>query len=371
MNITLSILSIAVLALISNGIFASIILIQKRENKIANRYLSVLTFFLSLWLSDTFFRVAGIYEQQPNFYFLPIYFSFGFGPLIYFYTLQLTKKEFHFSYRLFFHFIPVIFQFLFYCYLQIRGYSFRREFWLEIHRPYTYDVELALSFVLLLIYLVLSRNQIARYEKKIEKSFSDVDRITLKWLNKLHIALFVLSFFWLFETIARLTLNAYPVTPYSSLTIGFIILFIAIRGILQKDLSLITESLTAESLDSESLQEIHEVIDPSEVERIQRILIEKELFLIPDITLKDFSGHVELSSRETSRLINKGLNMTFIDFINQYRIERFKELANSEKIKHLSLLGLAYESGFNSKSTFYRVFKKMEGKNPSSYLKES
>ncbi len=69
--------------------------------------------------------------------------------------------------------------------------------------------------------------------------------------------------------------------------------------------------------------------------------------------------------------INKGLNMTFIDFINQYRIARFKELVNSEKVEHLSLSGLAHESGFNSKSTFNRVFKKMEVKSPSSYLKES
>lgn len=371
MNLTLNIPGMVVFALISSGLFASILLLLKRENRIANRYLALLVFFLSLWLFDTFFRMAGVYEQEPKFYFLPIYFSFGFGPLIYVYTLQLTKKEFHFSPRLIFHFLPVWIQFLFYVHLQIKDYSYRREFWLEIHRPYTYDIGLALSFLLLLIYLLGSRKQVVRYRKKIENSFSDVDRITLSWLNKLQLALFILSFFWLFETIARLAWNVYPVTPYSSLTIGFILLLIAIGGILQKDVSRTTEDLSDEILDTKALQEFDEEVDPEEVKRIVSILIKQELFLIPDITLKDFSEHVRLSPRETSRLINRGLDMTFIDFINQYRVARFKELASSKKVEHLSLLGLAYESGFNSKSTFNRVFKKMEGKSPSSFLKES
>jgi len=371
MSIDFNFLAILVVVLIANGVSASCVLLLKRENKRANRYLSTLALIFSLWLCDTFFRVAGIYEQNPNFYFLPIYFSFGFGPLIYLYTLQLTKKEFHFSNQLFFHFIPVFFQFLFYGYLQLEDYSFRRNFWLEIHRPYTYDIELALSFAILMIYLVLSRFQILKYRKQIENSFSDVSRITLKWLNQLHILLFVLSFFWLFETIARLSWNFYPITPFSSLSIGFVILFIAIGGILQKDLSFATEALPDESSEAINRQDEHEVIGPKEVEKIQQILVEKELFLISDITLKNFSGHVGLSPRETSRLINKGLNMTFIDFINSYRVKRFKELVCSKEVAHLSLLGIAYESGFNSKSTFNRVFKKMEGKSPSAYLKES
>jgi AraC-like DNA-binding protein len=366
---------ILVFALIANGVFASSILLLKKENQTANRYLSTLTFILSLWLCDTFFRIAGIYEQQPNYYFLPIYFSFGFGPLIYFYTLQLTKKEFNPSYRLFFHFIPVLFQFLFYCYLQLETYAFRRSFWLEIHRPFTYNFELALSFILLMAYLALSRFQIIKYRKQIENSFSDVSRITLKWLNQLHILLFVLSFFWLFETIGRVSWDLYPVTPFSSLSIGLVILFIAIGGILQKDLSSTTKTLSNEGFESIGHQKEHddenEVINPKEVVRIKQILVEKELFLISDITLKNFSTHVGLPPRETSRLINRGLNMSFIDFINSYRVERFKELADSKKTDHLSLLGMAYDSGFNSKSTFNRVFKKMEGKSPSAYLNES
>lgn len=371
MDISFNVLTVIVFVLIANGLFATIILLLKKENNQANRYLAILTFLLSLWLCDTFLRTSGIYGQQPNLYLLPIYFSLGFGPLIYLYTLQLTRKQFQFSRRQFIHFIPVLLQFSLYLFLQSKDYSYRRDFWLEIHRPYTYDLELILSFLSLMIYLFLSRNLIKSYRSRIDNAFSDLSRITLTWLNQLHIALFILSVFWLLETIGRFVWTFYPNTPFSSMTVGFVVLFISIGAILQKDLSDTAETLSVESADLDNEESKNERVEPKEVERIQRILSEKELFLVSDLTLKDFASHVGLSARETSRIINSNLEMSFIDFVNQYRIERFKELAKSEKLEQLSLLGIAYESGFNSKSTFNRVFKKMEGKSPTAYLNKS
>lgn len=368
MKIDLNILSILVFFLIANGFFAALILILKRENKRANPYLAMLAFLLSLWLGDTFFRLAGIYQQAPGLYFLPIYFSWGFGALIYFYTLQLTSRDFRLSGPSLLHFLPPVLQGLFYIFLRFKDYGFRREFWLEVHRPFTYDLELGLSFALLLIYLIMSRRQMIRYRKQIENSFSELSRITLRWLNQLHMALFVLSLFWLLETLARLVWNFYFLSPFSAITIGLLILLIAIGGILQRDLSFATAGISSQG----SVQDQRDSeIEPKELERIQEILAEQELFLIPDLSLKDFSEKVGLSARETSRLINSGLNMSFVDFINASRIRRFKDLAQGQNLQQLSLLGLAYESGFNSKSTFNRVFKKMEGKSPSVYLKEA
>jgi len=370
LNVSLNLLSSVVFFLIANGIFATVILGLKRENRSANKYLCTLVFLLSLWLCHTFFQVSSLYGQNPDLYFLPIYFSLGFGPLIYLYTRRLTGHRFQFSYRQAFHFIPVLIQFVFYLFLQSKNYAFRREFWFEIHRPYSYDIELALSFLSLLIYLALSRKLIKEYKERVENSFSETEQVALQWLNQLHVVLFILSFIWFNETLGRLVWNFYPETPFSALTIGFVILFIAIGAIVQKDLTFTRNHIDDLNPYPAVPNELN-AISRQEIERIESVLIQKELFLIPDITLRDFSEHVGLSPRETSYLINKGLNMSFIDFINRYRINRFKELATNKEYGHLSLLGIAYESGFNSKSTFNRVFRKMEGKSPSAFLKGS
>jgi AraC-like DNA-binding protein len=327
---------------------------------------------LALWLCDTAFRVSGIYAQNPNLYFLPIYYSLGFGPLIYFYTKQLTQGKGLGNYRDALHFVPVFLQFLFYLYLQTRSYGYKRDFWLEIHRPYTYDLELILSFASLLIYLGVSRRLIGDYKRKIDNSLSNIHRIALQWLNRLHLVLAFLAFLWLLEAVGRLIWNYYPLTPFSSITIGVTILLIAIGGILQKDLQPIRASLKEQQPEEDpSEKEAPASLDPQGVALIRATMAEQALFLNQELTLKEFAGQVGMSPRETSRLINAGLQMTFIDFVNQYRVNRFKELVKNNQLNHLSLLGLAFESGFNSKSTFNRVFKKMEGTSPSAFVKEA
>lgn len=364
MTIDFNFLTILLLALIAQGIFASIVLVFKVENKSANRYLSLLIFLLALWLTDSFFRTGGVYRQDPDFYFLPIYFSLGFGPLIYFYTRTLTRANFRLTSRDWLHLVPVVIQGSFYIYLQTRDYAYRRNFWYEVHRPYLYDVELVLSFGSILLYLVASRWQIERYKQKIKNAFSSTHRITLNWLAALHFILAMLAFFWLLESLVRLIWNYYPATPLSAMTIGLTVLIMAAGGILQKDLSAVTSDFPKRS-GSES------EIDQHLVRRIQTIMQDQELFLRQELTLKEFALEVGAGPRAVSQAINQGLGMRFIDFVNSYRVERVKALIDKEQMGHLNLTGIALESGFNAKSTFNRVFKKMTGQRPSEYQKKA
>lgn len=368
MRIDFNLSSVTVFFLIAIGIFVSILLLIKEDNRKANQYLSSLAFLLSLWLLDTFFRVADIYGQNANLYFLPIYFSFAFGPLIYFYTLSITQTRTLSLGKKILHLTPAIIQGLFYCYLQLCNYDFRFYFWIEIHKPYTYNLELALSFLSLSGYLYFCRNHLKKYKIRIENNFSDIHRIALRWLNQLHGVLFFISLFWLFETIARQVWEFYPETPLSSITMGVIIIFIAVGGLLQSDLN-------ATNHQSEWIEEPQKVnmtdVELKQLHVIKDKMIIDQLFLQPELTLKDFASHFHLSAREASKLINQGLNVSFIDFVNQYRVNHFKSIVSQTDTQHLSLLGIALESGFNSKATFNRVFKKMEGKSPSEYLNES
>lgn len=340
----------------------------KKDNRKANRYLSILSFLLSLWLLDTFFRVADIFGQNPDLYFLPIYFSFAFGPFIYFYTLSITQTR-KLSFReKFIHLLPAFLQGLLYTYLQVRNYEFRLFFWLEIHKPYTYDLELAFSFISLLAYLYLCRKHLKTYKVRIENNFSDIHKIALRWLNQLQWVLFLVSLFWLLETLARVTWGFYAATPLSSITMGAIIILIAVGGLLQIDLK-------ATIRQTELVEEPQQIIltneELNQLDTIQNTMMHDQLFLRPELSLKEFAAHLQLSTRETSRLINQGLQMSFIDFVNQYRVNHFKSIVTQDNVQHLSLLGIALESGFNSKATFNRVFKKMEGKSPSEFIKAS
>ncbi len=151
---------------------------------------------------------------------------------------------------------------------------------------------------------------------------------------------------------------------------GVIIVLIAVGALLQSDLTEVNEEVIPSDEGDETDVELTSD-DEKKLKGITEVMTQKKSYLQPELTLKEFAKLVDLPSRETSQLINQGLKLSFIDFVNQYRIEHFKTIAADSENSHLSLLGMAFESGFNSKSTFNRVFKKAEGMSPSAYVNGS
>ncbi|MEM6629107.1 MAG: helix-turn-helix domain-containing protein [Bacteroidota bacterium] len=369
MDIPFSLPVILTSALISQGIFAAILLFFQRNNSLANRYLAFLLLAFSLWLIDSFFRVSTIYEQNANYYFLPIYYSLAFGPLVYFYTQALTKGKRSLSARNLGHFIPVILQLGLYVFLQSQSYEFRRDFWFEVHRPFTYRVEFILTFFSLGIYLVASMRVLKKYQAYIRNAFSEISRINLYWLRLVLGVMIFLSITWLLDALLREVWVYYPKQNFSSIAIGISLLVLAGGALLQSPLKEL--GFNSEDRDTQLPKSSQQDLDPLLLERIQWEMKERKYYLNPRLTLESFARELKEPSRLISQHINQGLGVSFIDFVNQFRVEAVKQRMESEDRQTLTLLGMALESGFNSKSTFNRIFKKFTGKSPSAYMKRS
>ena len=106
-------------------------------------------------------------------------------------------------------------------------------------------------------------------------------------------------------------------------------------------------------------------------ETLTRFLEEEEPFLIPNLSLRALANQVEIHPNKLSWLLNERMGKNFNEFINHYRIEYFKQLALDPDNSHISLIGLAYESGFNSKTVFNTYFKKEVGMTPKEFLKQN
>ena len=96
---------------------------------------------------------------------------------------------------------------------------------------------------------------------------------------------------------------------------------------------------------------------------------EEEPFLNPQLSLKFVADVLGLNTNKISYLINQAFNINFNDFVNSYRLNHFKTIAVDPKNSHLTILGLAFDSGFNSKSVFNTYFKKIEDTTPKAWLK--
>lgn len=106
-------------------------------------------------------------------------------------------------------------------------------------------------------------------------------------------------------------------------------------------------------------------------DNLNRFINEEQPFLIPNLSLRMLANQIEVHPNKLSWLLNEEIGKNFNEFINHYRIEYFKKLALDPDNSHISLIGLAYESGFNSKTVFNTYFKKETGMTPKEFLKQN
>ena len=92
-------------------------------------------------------------------------------------------------------------------------------------------------------------------------------------------------------------------------------------------------------------------------------------YLEPELTIVELAKMLSIKPKTLSQVINESLQQNFFDFINRYRIEEAKRLLKDPKDKNITVSEILYEVGFNSRSSFYALFKKYTGITPNDYKK--
>lgn len=100
-------------------------------------------------------------------------------------------------------------------------------------------------------------------------------------------------------------------------------------------------------------------------QKLEKIMIEKALYKNPNLSLKDVSAEINISSHQLSQFLNNNLGKNFTSFVNEFRIHNACEIITSND--KLTLESVGYDVGFNSKSTFFAAFKKHTGTTPLNY----
>ena len=106
------------------------------------------------------------------------------------------------------------------------------------------------------------------------------------------------------------------------------------------------------------------------VANLRQLMIEDRLYLNEHLSLRDVSGQLTIDPNLLSYILNTHIEKSFYEFINQFRVEEVKSKLSQPKYQNYTLLAIALESGFNSKTSFNRVFKQMTGMPPGQYQKK-
>jgi AraC-like DNA-binding protein len=118
----------------------------------------------------------------------------------------------------------------------------------------------------------------------------------------------------------------------------------------------------------------HARLSPSQVaywqQRLRQLLETEKVYLDADLSLPALAQRAGLSTHELSYVLNEGFGVNFFQFINAYRVAEAQRLLASAQHQHLSMVGIAFEAGFSSKTTFNTTFKKVTGLTPSQFIQQ-
>lgn len=123
-----------------------------------------------------------------------------------------------------------------------------------------------------------------------------------------------------------------------------------------------------EAFNSEEKQ-VSESEHKETIMKLRKMMLDEKLYLEQELSLGETANKLGIHAHLLSKILNTQLQKNFFEFVNEYRVDEFKKLVSDPKNKHISLLGLAMDAGFNSKATFNRFFKNSMGLTPSEFRK--
>ena len=339
-------------AIFTGLIFALQLWFAKSINRAANRFLALALLTMVLLMARLLGADIGIGAYYPRWSWLPLQFSLATGPLIFFYVLKLTRPGREFGWKDLVHFVPVLFQLS----VQLSSGDNKLNTVLQL-----------LTFVSVITYLYLSHKLIESFYQSLKFNGGDRYRIELRWLHRLLAGFGSLWLLWIpyaavdyFGYHERLSPDAgYPLY----LLLAAMISGMGVIAFFKPEVEL-PAPLSAGLKPSASMELKQKGF------WLKRAMEDKRLYQDPELSLSSLAEKLEIHTHELSRVINIALKKSFNDFVNEYRVREVARKMQDPAFDRITLLGIAYESGFNSKTTFHRIFKEMTGKSPAEYKAE-
>ena len=376
---TLSILS---LIAAGQGFFLALILAGRKQNSLANHILAVAMVLFSFELLTTFYHGSGLDQRFPHLIGTTYGFPFLYSPVFLLYAQALTGSFRRLSASQAAHFLP---------FLIVTAYTIPFYAMSGVDKILVLDDPAGspwsdrlffidhLKFAYSLVYLVAILVVISRHRRRVRDRFSSLDKVNLDWLRFLAYGGFVTWLvalaFYLFGLFGSRP-DFDPIEGYSdlvSLVIAAYVYAIGYLGLRQPEI--FGSVVASNSDDAAPIAYVKSGMDESQAREIESRMLDlmetASPYRDPELTLPQLADRLGISPHNLSQVINSRLGVNFYDFINGYRIEEVKRRIRDDKASSLTLLSMGLDAGFNSKSSFNAVFKKMAGCTPSEFRKQA
>ncbi|GAB4030801.1 helix-turn-helix domain-containing protein [Spirosoma gilvum] len=363
---------ILLLGSVQGAILGTLLWVNKKGNPLANRLLATLIGLLaSMSLAvgaPNFNRWWGLAMEL-----LPLIMAMPIGPLIYFYTKSLLDPTFQIGQRERRHFYPVILDLgaMLIGWVFIVGLVFgffdqkSGPKWGAIMDEYNTYVDIP-RWLSVTVYLIVTKRLINQNQASGQPH---QEQQHLRWPGQFVSVFLVFQAIWFIHLVPYIVpawrdplldrFGWYPVY----IPIAILIYWLGFKGYLHtrsEPSSKLTLKATGSDLSSDTIDRV--------MNALSKAMEQDKLYLDPDLSVDKLGQHLQLPPKLISAVLNQHVRKNFNGFINEYRVEEVKRRVLDPANDHLTLTGIAFESGFNSQATFQRTFKQLTGASPGEYI---
>lgn len=358
---------------LAQAIFASFLVATKKPRLLPDVILAFWLFLIALEMGISInMESVKLNGTMLNFSLLIL---LTFMPLMYFYVKALLAETPKFPANALFHFVPHLFFFLWLAFFLkdepiFYGTSERYQTMIRIFR-FIFGIYF---FVSVIFYAQVIIRSIGDHQNKIKDRFSFTsESITLNWLKFIQF-LFMLAFTAMILMGILGDKTNFPFDPRFFIRIPLTLFAFGVSyfGVRQPVLFKQTRE-NEKASEEETPKARYEKSGLSENDadkyesRLQKYMNEEKPYLNPELTIKDISDHLNISRHHITQVLNEKIQKNFYNYINEFRLIEVKKRIVASEYSHLTLIAIAFDCGFNSKSAFNSIFKKSTGLTPSEF----
>jgi len=354
----------------------SVLLLAKKENKQADKFLSAFFFMAALYFLITYSYRFSIWREFPDIMIIYTLIFLSYGPLLLFYVKSILGNRITLK-QIIPHLIPIVIVLIiimpfFFMEYDKKLLCFTEKF---IILPLSISIGTFLQYISSPIYFGWILIILKRHRLYVKNTFSYDENINLNWM---YILLIGGISIWMIECLNVIALNftdlEFPVmwntSFYIKLSFLIFIMFMGYYGINQG--GIFSKMPSREQTKYTSKEKAKLVSDDSAINYIEELtnyMRNEKAYLNNELRIQDISISLKIPIHVLSYIINSELNQNFYDFINSYRIKEVKNRLHNPEYNNLTIIAIAIDCGFNSKATFNRLFKQYEGVTPSQFRK--
>jgi len=359
---------------ISQSFFAGLLISTKKPFTVANRLMAAWMFLICTELI-----IALLNSTVIEMYAFP-FVAFTYGPLLYLYVKFMTNPGREFNWLALIHFIPfVVFLTVSVVFRELPLLRDLRNFFAP-DRFISLRIVYSTCFLLSVsVYSILAFIEIGRHQRKLKDLVSYTSGlITLNWLKVLSISYYV-SFLVLFILGGLEMIGDFiPFDPYF-VVFGFITIFsfaysfYAIRQpvIFGQEVRIIDEEENGKGTEKYVKSGLKDKQAEVYLEKLISVMDTEKPYLNRNLSIQDLSELTGIPRHHITQVLNEKHGKNFFTFINEYRINEVISRFGDPKNNNFTILAIAFDAGFNSKTTFNSIFKSHTGMTPSEYREKS